>query len=995
MTISGSQSAEHAMSYYANENYYMKDSYIGVYHGGQKMMDFLGIKQGEKITPKIGKKIYKNLLLGVNPKNGEKLLRNSQNETRSAGFDVTFSAPKSVSMLYEFASKKYKRKIKEAHEKAVLLTMKKLERYALARVGKNKDGSRKIEKGSIVYAQFTHDSGRENKEGYIDPTLHTHNFIMNLALDGNGKTFSLLNGKIFNQKMYLGRIYRQTLAKEIEKNTGLKMEVIDEKQGFYEIAGIGRELIEKFSGRSIELEEAVKSEIESGKTSIKNKYQAKNRINSKTKKAKKGKSRDEITEINHRRLEAYTGLKVNEWLKEIAKKNNMYKKEKNLKRNENISKKIEEKGITHEAAIKEIKLERVRELIDIAIRSLEAETSLFAAEEIAKRVMTLGSDDFISEEEISIEINRLLVKEKMLKGWKLENEEIVLSTKAMYDAEIMAISAWKRGINKVDSLENLNNSNAIWKLYKDKYSTMNKGQTEMVKFVLHSKDRIIGIQGDAGTGKTFSFKFLKEALDSMGIGENIIGLSFSGQAAAGLEKDSGIKSSTIHKFLAKESSAKDKRVPSILVVDEATMVGSLQMEQLIHAAEKNGDRLILLGDPKQFSSISAGSIYSDMLNSGMPKAELTEIVRQKDKGLKKIINHIKNKRYTMAVEGLNKRGAMLQLDIDESILKASSIYLESIKNTEKYGDKILDAALVIASTNIVRNNINKSIRKSLIHAGVVEDKGQNYKTLATVSLHGVSKFSTKLLEEQQPQIMKGGYAMTGIKSGELYTIEGYNHSKKCMHIKKKDGEIIEIDIEKHGDKVQFFKEESREFRCGDIITLTHNQKLRNGAELKNGQRGKILSVDASSVTIDLEGKAVVVDLNEYPYVDYGYCVTDFKSQGATTGHVIAVASTKMATQNSFYTQITRAKYDATIITEDSKKFLENAKRSGIEKSTLGMKRINEISVKANEKIDFFDSVKNNFGASPKNKIARKIESVLSSEIENNEYYEGKITKIIV
>jgi len=164
--------------------------------------------------------MYNHLLQGFDPVSGKALHPNSGKEDRRAGMDVTFSAPKSVSILmenYEGTGEISKAELlRNAHEKAVSNAMTKLEEnYAKTRIY-NVHGERVKVDAKIIYATFQHDTSRE-VAGNIDPQLHSHNFIFTSVFYDDPKTgevrnLALSNEEIYQNKMYLGQLYRSELA---------------------------------------------------------------------------------------------------------------------------------------------------------------------------------------------------------------------------------------------------------------------------------------------------------------------------------------------------------------------------------------------------------------------------------------------------------------------------------------------------------------------------------------------------------------------------------------------------------------------------------------------------------------------------------------------------------------------------------------------------------------------------------------------------------------
>ncbi|HBA55355.1 MAG TPA: hypothetical protein DCZ04_13115, partial [Syntrophorhabdus aromaticivorans] len=133
-------------------------------------------------------------------------------------------------------------------------------------------------------------------------------------------------------------------------------------------------------------------------------------------------------------------------------------------------------------------------------------------------------------------------------------------------------------------------------------------QKKALEHILTSQDRVIGIQGDAGTGKTSMLHAAREELERKGY--IVRGMTFTGKASKELQTGAGVESQTLHSFLPKaqtpEFTPSEKEA---WFVDEVSMVGSKQMGELVNAAKKANARVILVGDTKQLQSIEAGRMF--------------------------------------------------------------------------------------------------------------------------------------------------------------------------------------------------------------------------------------------------------------------------------------------------------------------------------------------------------------------------------------------------
>ncbi len=243
LSISKPMSAGKAGQYFAKDDYYLSEK--GEWQGVGA--DTLGLS-GE-IVPQD----FQALMGGTDAKTGE-VLNPGKGDKHRAAIDVTFSAPKSVSIM-AIADPE----VKAAHEAAVSKTLAFIERNNAQTREVDSVGRRQtVNTGNLAIAKFNHIVSRE-----LDPQLHTHSVIANLTRKEDGSWKSLHNDTLFKDQKPLGRIYRNELALEL-RSLGYGIEITDRDQTFFEIKGVSSELIQGFSTRREQIEQEVKRLKETG-----------------------------------------------------------------------------------------------------------------------------------------------------------------------------------------------------------------------------------------------------------------------------------------------------------------------------------------------------------------------------------------------------------------------------------------------------------------------------------------------------------------------------------------------------------------------------------------------------------------------------------------------------------------------------------------------------------------------------------------------------------
>lgn len=165
---------------------------------------------------------------------------------------------------------------------------------------------------------------------------------------------------------------------------------------------------------------------------------------------------------------------------------------------------------------------------------------------------------------------------------------------------------------------------------------------------------IATVTGYAGTGKSAMLGAAREAWGAAGY--QVQGLALSGIAAENLERGSGIASRTIASIERQWSQGRDLLTSShVLVIDEAGMIGSRQMERVIGEAEKRGAKVVLVGDPEQLQAIEAGAAFRSIAERH-GSIEITEIRRQREEWQRDATRQLATGRTAEALHGYEERG---------------------------------------------------------------------------------------------------------------------------------------------------------------------------------------------------------------------------------------------------------------------------------------------------------------------------------------------------
>lgn len=419
-------SLEQSSTYYSKDNYYT-----------QQLGEWFGKGKDDLKLDDLTHESFQSLLRGINPITGEALTPSKTNKDENVpAIDFTFSAPKSVSVLYEIAeatnNKELSLQLQEAHNQAVNSALLLVEKnHIKTRI--QKDGTRKsVNTNYLLAAKFQHDTSRD-----LDPQLHTHSVVMNFTLiDGKYRSLDLQNILKKDSPIIknIGQYYRFKLKENLEKQ-GFETKIENPKEVFFQLKEIDEKLIETFSNRRAAIElKAIELKAKFPNMDHNELYQ---KATLQSRKSKKDVDRNQVFQTN---LKIAKGLIDTDKLLEkfIKPKNNQLRKESVIEEKslEKIIKKAEKSivkdkhktidNITVKAAIlshgKKITIDTIRNRVEKIHKNKEAAKVYQDMRAIVKRELKLTKLDtqklFSTHSQLKKISNNPLLKEEVKENAK-------------------------------------------------------------------------------------------------------------------------------------------------------------------------------------------------------------------------------------------------------------------------------------------------------------------------------------------------------------------------------------------------------------------------------------------------------------------------------------------------------------------------------------------------------------------------------------------------
>jgi ATP-dependent exoDNAse (exonuclease V) alpha subunit len=465
------------------------------------------------------------------------------------------------------------------------------------------------------------------------------------------------------------------------------------------------------------------------------------------------------------------------------------------------------------------------------------------------------------------------------------------------------------------------------RLLKDSPLTLE--QQNAANMILTTQNRIVGIQGFAGVGKSHLLKTCSQLILRQGYEVEIIA-PYNNQVKE--LKKLGVPSRTLISFL--QDSRHSIHPNKVVVVDEAGLVPTRLMKKLSLQVEKHGGRLVFLGDTMQLPAIEAGRPFAQLQESGMTTLKLTNIQRQKTQHLKEAVN--------LAVEGQ----AMSSLESIKNLTEIKSPIHRYSKMAEDYArlkPEIRAETMLLTGTNDSRTLLNEQVRERLGLSG----KGQLFDVLRQRDMTQAEKGYTLYYNVGDIIKIEKDYKSLPLKQGEFYEVQKIEHGN--LIIKDGNNKLLTFNPLRYR-AISVFEKERIELSPQDQVRFTSQDKQRG---IERGDCFEVLAIHKDRILLKDKHRQIVLPAKDLLPLSHAYASTVHGSQGMNLHGVLLdlQAKSKTTDKNLYYVAISRARYEVKIYTDDIQALpnvlsRETFKPSAIDtvKKSLPLKELDEIEM---------------------------------------------------
>ncbi len=872
LRISKALSASQAQTYHAREFTSPDQSYWS--HGQEVPGQWQGrLAEQFGLCGAVGAEEFARLTGGQHPITGDQLVQHRQayeyqnadgktikSVEHRAGWDATFSAPKSISLTALVGGDE---RIREAHRQAVTIALRELEGYTQARIGGNNPAD---STGQFIAAKFEHDTARP-VDGYAAPQLHTHAVIFNVTERGDGQTRALQERGLFDSQQFATAIYQSELTFRL-RNLGYEIEA--GRSGAPEIKGYTQEYLDASSQRSQQIRERMEQSGFRG-------HEAAEIAAHSTRDKKLIQSPVEVLAA-HCQLAAVYGDQPDKVVAEAQERSQGRIAEHPAEARWQVAREAvtfaRDRSFEREAVTDE------RDLFRDALRRGMGETTY--AEVRASFEARLASGEF-----------QRVIGQTHDTGRQLTTAETIRAEKEV-------LQRMQRGQGRAELIMTIQDAVK----HTGNYDILNTAQRRAAEEILTSRDSVQGLQGFAGVGKTTALRTVREAAEQRGY--IVEGVAPTSRAAHQL-RDAGISADTLQGFLARGRQPKPER--HLYMVDESSLASTQQVRDFLRRINPS-DRVLFIGDVRQHQGVEAGKPFEQLVMAGMKTAQLDQIVRQKDPELLRAVEHLSRGEVAEGVALLEQQSRVTEIaNPQRRIAAIARSYATHPEST-----------IVVSPDNASRRQINQAVRTELQALGVVQPVDHTFPVLAPRSdMTGSDRTWAARYGVGDVLLYQRGSKDLGIEKHSYAEVIAIQPKDNLLTVQKADGEHVTYNPARL-QGISAYRKIELAFATGDRLGFTAPSRELGVANRDLCTVDQIGSDGLLSVRMDT-GRSVSFDANQMRHLDYGYAVTSHSSQGLTANRVLVNVDINthpdLINRRFAYVAVSRASHDVQIFTNDA------------------------------------------------------------------------------
>ena len=760
------------------------------------------------------------------------------------------------------------------------------------RSGRDAGSNRRGITGNLLYCDFTHLTARP-VGGLADPHLHLHSYVANVTHDG-GKFYAAELGEVMNQRASLQAKFEARLARKLRDELGYQPERVTYRQAGriksgWELAGIGRKLIEAFSRRTAQVEDAAAADGATTAT-------ARHALGAKTRDRKEpGTSLGQLREawrsrVTEQQREAIARLGGGEGRRSDPQR------------------------------------QRAREAVQYAVQhhlyrqsTVQTHQVVGTALEHAVTLLPEQITEHLADEEF-------LHRTQEVDG----AHRPLLTTREVLTAERRLIAYAREGRGTRRAI-----SDAPHVFKRD---WLGEQQKAAVNHCLTSTDAVIAITGGAGTGKS---SLMTEAAEAMAAAGKTVHAFAPSRGATEVLEGKGFAAAQTVEHLLRNTQLQEELTDQVIWIDECGLLDVRSLGGVFEIAERNNVRVILSGDTRQHGTARRGEAARLLENeAGLQIARVEKIRRQKG-------------RYRDAVELVSRgpeivdregrTGLVAGFDLLDSLGRVREI--DGEQRHRVLADQYVDAVtkgtdtLVVCPTHAEGRAVTAQIRDRLREAGRLQPEERLTEQLRSLSLTDAEKTRPEVYHRgmvlQCHQNIAGGYRR-GDRFEVVATGPGAPELRPVGPAAARAGVPSTVPLS-HPERFEVYEKTTLPLAAGDRVRFTL------GGTDKTGKRrianGRVDTVAGFTAAGDIRMDSGVVITADHGHLAHGFVSTSHAAQGKDRPLAIAaLGSESLPAVNAkqIYVTISRGSKDILLYVDDKAAVRRSIERSGEQLSATEM-----------------------------------------------------------